>query len=232
MPRVSDAHRRARREQIADAAVRVLRRNGMSDTSIAQISAECELSIGAIYANFENKADLARFVATRLFDWRISELDALTESTAMVTPRDLLAVLLASLADPHRPAPTVILQFWSEASVDDDLRDVLTEQVGRLCARAQQALRPWAEAQIAARARDAAGAESGSGLREESGSGSREVAGEDASEQLALQTAQTCLTMSQGYMANRCLFGWLDADDFLRTAEQALGVPAEIPPLT
>lgn len=217
MPRVSDAHRRARREQIADAAVRVLRRNGMSDTSIAQISAECELSIGAIYANFENKADLARFVATRLFDWRISELDALTESTAIVTPGELLAVLLASLTDPHRPAPTVILQFWSEASVDDDLRDVLTEQVGRLCARAQQALRPWAEAQIAARAATASDA--------------REAAAEDTSEELALRTAQTCLTMSQGFLANRCLFGWLDADDFLRTAVQALGEPAEIPPL-
>ncbi len=154
VPRVSDAHRQARREQIADAAVRVLRRNGMSDTSIAQISAECELSIGAIYANFENKADLARFVATRLFDWRISELDALTRRTAMVTPRDLLAVLLASLADPNRPAPTVILQFWSEASVDEDLRAVLTEQVGRLCASAQHALVPWAAARAAATGSD------------------------------------------------------------------------------
>ena len=168
----------------------------MSDTSIAQISAECELSIGAIYANFENKADLARFVATRLFDWRISELDALTRRTAMVTPRDLLAVLLASLAEANRPAPTVILQFWSEASVDEDLRGVLTEQVGRLCASVQHALGPWAAARAAA-------------------AGSTD---DEASEQLALRTAQTCLTMSQGFLANRCLFGWLDADEFLETA--------------
>ena len=86
MPRVTDAHRQARREQIAEAAVRVLMRNGISDTSIAQISAECRLSIGAIYANFENKADLARYIATRLFAWRIEELDGLPEGGPVRTP--------------------------------------------------------------------------------------------------------------------------------------------------
>jgi AcrR family transcriptional regulator len=194
VPRVTDAHRQARREQIADAAVRVLRRNGISDTSIAQISAECQLSIGAIYANFENKADLARYIATRLFDWRILELDALTDNGTVVTPVDLLGVLLASLSDANRPAPTVILQFWSKASVDDDLREVLTEQVGRLCASAQRALLPWADAQT-----------------------------DGAGEELALRTAQACLTMSQGFLANRCLFGWLDAEQFLDIATHALG---------
>ncbi len=27
--------------------------------------------------------------------------------------------------------------------------------------------------------------------------------------------------MSQGFLANRCLFGWLDADEFLETAALA-----------
>ena len=194
MPRVTDAHRQARREQIAEAAVRVLMRNGISDTSIAQISAECRLSIGAIYANFENKADLARFIATRLFDWRITELEALTDGGSVLTPAELLAVLLTSLSDAGRPAPSVILQFWSKASVDADLREVLAEQVGRLCASVERALRPWADAQT-----------------------------DGAGEELALRTAQACMIMSQGFLANRCLFGWLDAEDFLATATHALG---------
>ena len=163
MPRVTDAHRQARREQIAEAAVRVLMRNGISDTSIAQISAECRLSIGAIYANFENKADLARFIATRLFDWRITELEALTDGGAVLTPAELLAVLLTSLSDANRPAPSVILQFWSKASVDADLREVLAEQVGRLCASVERALRPWADAQTR-RGGGGAGAAHGAGL--------------------------------------------------------------------
>jgi AcrR family transcriptional regulator len=169
-------------------------RNGISDTSIAQISTECRLSIGAIYANFENKADLARFIATRLFDWRITELESVTDGGAVVTPAELLAVLLTSLSDANRPAPSVILQFWSKASVDDDLREVLDEQVGRLCASVERALRPWADAQT-----------------------------DGAGEQLALRTAQACMIMSQGFLANRCLFGWLEAEDFLSAATRALG---------
>jgi AcrR family transcriptional regulator len=60
--------------------------NGISDTSISQISAECQLSIGAIYANFENKADLARYIVTRLFDWRIGELEAAADTESLLTP--------------------------------------------------------------------------------------------------------------------------------------------------
>lgn len=194
MPRVTEAHRQARRDQIADAAVRVLRRNGLSDTSIAQISAECQLSIGAIYANFENKAELARYIASRLFDWRISELEAAVEKGSIVTPEQMLTLLLSSLADENRPAPSVILQFWSKASVDDDLREVLTEQVGRLCASVGTALRPWADA-------------------ETGGDG----------EDLARRTAQTLMIMGQGYLANRCLFGWLSTEDYRTTAVRALG---------
>lgn len=193
MPRVTDAHRQARREQIADAAVRVLVRNGISDASISQISAECQLSIGAIYANFENKADLARYVATRLFDWRVTALEALSDDTAaVVTPTQVLSILLGSLAEENRPAPSAILQFWSKASVDEDLREVLAEQVGRLRAVAERALRLWADAQT-------------------------EGAGPD----LARRAASMCLIMGQGFLANRCLFGWQTAEDFVSTAALA-----------
>lgn len=200
MPRVTDAHRRARRDQIADAAVKVLRRHGITDTSIAQISAECQLSIGAIYANFENKADLARYIATRLFDWRISELEAAVKTGSIITPADMLALLLSSVAEEHRPAPSVILQFWSNASVDEDLREVLAEQVGRLCASVETALRPWADTATG---------------------GAAEGAGQ-AAEDLARRTAQTLMIMGQGYLANSCLFGWQSAEDYRTTAIQAL----------
>lgn len=188
MPRVTDAHRQARRDQIAEAAVRVLVRNGISEASISQISAECQLSIGAIYANFENKADLARYVATRLFDWRITSLESLTDADAALSPTEVLAILLGSLAEDHRPDPSVILRFWSKASVDHEMREVLVEQVSRLRDVVEQALRPWAEAQA-------------------------DGAGQD----LARKAADTCLIMSQGFLANRCLLGWQSAEDFVGT---------------
>ncbi len=145
MPRVTDAHRQARRDQIAQAALRVLKRNGVSDTSLAQIADECGLSIGAIYVNFENKADLARYIATRLFAWRIEELDGLAEGGAVRTPAELMRPLLASMFDENRPPLPVILQFWSEALVDPELHAVLTEQVDALRGSLERALRPWAD---------------------------------------------------------------------------------------
>jgi AcrR family transcriptional regulator len=194
MPRVTDAHRQARRDQIAEAALRVLKRNGVSDTTIAEIAEECGLSIGAIYVNFENKADLARYLAGRLFAWRITELDALAETGAVHTPVELMRPLLASMFEENRPPLPVILQFWSEALVDPDLHAVLVEQVGGLRASLERALRPWAD-------------------QRRGGDGTA----------LAARVASACLIMCQGFLANRCLLGWLSAEEYLEAITTALG---------
>lgn len=198
MPRVTDAHRQARREQIADAALRVLGRNGIADTSIAQIADECGLSTGAIYVNFANKADLARYVAGRLFAWRIEELDRRTETGEVHRPIDLLRTLLSSMFDQNRPPLPVVLQFWSEALVEPDLHDVLVEQVDALRAGLERALRPWAERQCSDQP-------------------------DDDPTALATRTAQTCMIMAQGFMANRCLFNWLSPEDYLAGISAAFG---------
>jgi AcrR family transcriptional regulator len=193
MPRVTDAHRQARRDQIAQAALRVLKRNGVADTSIAQIADECGLSIGAIYVNFENKADLARYIAGRLFAWRIEELDTLAEGGAVRTPVELMRPLLASMFDQNRPPLPVILQFWSEALVDPELHAVLVEQVDALRGSLERALRPWADHQC----------------------------GDGAT--LASKVAKTCLAMGQGFLANRTLFGWMSAEEYLDGVTAAFG---------
>ncbi|GAA3631686.1 TetR/AcrR family transcriptional regulator [Microlunatus ginsengisoli] len=198
MPRVTDAHRQARRDQIADAALRVLKRNGISDTSIAEIAEECGLSIGAIYVNFENKAALARYLANRLFAWRIEGLETLAASEGVHTPAELMRPLLASMFDENRPPLPVILQFWSEAIVDDDLHAVLVEQIEKLRASLERALRPWADA--------AAGGDGG---------------------ELATRVAGACLIMCQGFLANRCLLGWMSAEEYLDAVTTALGAGAD-----
>ena len=52
MPKVSDAHRAARRRQILDAARRRFVRNGFHATSMQDIFAEAGLSAGAVYRYF------------------------------------------------------------------------------------------------------------------------------------------------------------------------------------
>lgn len=144
MPRVSDAHRAARREQIAEAALQVLARKG-SDTSIAEIVAECGLSAGAIYGNFENKADLARYIADQLLHRRIGGLDNAVADGAVRTPVEVLRLFMSL-----RRAPkdlSVLLQFWGEATVDPYLHDVFRQKADKLRDAFGRALEPWAAAQ-------------------------------------------------------------------------------------
>ena len=193
MPRVSDAHRAARREQIAEAALQVLARKG-SETSIAEIVAECGLSAGAIYGNFENKADLARYIAGQLLHRKIGTLDDAVRDGAVRTPVEVLRLFMSL----RRQAPdlSVLLQFWGEATVDADLHAIMESRATEFRDAIARALRPWAETQP------------------EAGS----PGGADA---LALRSSEVCLAMVQGWFANTALFGWLTGEEFLDGAERA-----------
>ena len=192
MPRVSDAHRAARREQIAEAALQVLARKG-SETSIAEIVAECGLSAGAIYGNFENKADLARYIAGQLLHRKIGTLDEAVSDGAVRTPAEVLRLFMSF----RREAPdlSVLLQFWGEATVDTELHAIMESRATEFRDAIVRALRPWAETQP------------------EAASGGAEA--------LALRSAEVCLAMVQGWFANTALFGWLTGEEFLDGAERA-----------
>jgi AcrR family transcriptional regulator len=70
VPRVSQRHRDARRQQIVDAARRCFTRNGFQATSMQDIFAESGLSAGAVYGYFASKDDLvAAIVEEELPRW-------------------------------------------------------------------------------------------------------------------------------------------------------------------
>jgi AcrR family transcriptional regulator len=144
MPRVSDAHRAARREQIAEAALRVLARYG-SDASISQIVAECGLSAGAIYGNFENKADLARYIAGQLLHRRIGTLDDAVSDGQVRAPVDVLRLFMSLQRAPKDLS--VLLQLWGEATVDPDLHEVFRRRADELREAFARALEPWVAVQ-------------------------------------------------------------------------------------
>jgi AcrR family transcriptional regulator len=190
VPKVTEVHRQARRDEIAEAALRVLLRNGVADTSIAQIVEESGLSAGAIYVNFENKAELARYIASRLLSWRIDAIEDLAHQAIICAPADAMRVLLGTL-DGRPPLP-VMLQFWGEATVNPNLHAVLASQLEAMRAAMEHALQRWADQQV------------------------------DGGPELAAQAAQVCIIMCQGFLANRCLFGWLTVEEYLDTATRAL----------
>ena len=91
------------------------------------------------------------------------------------------------------PDLSVLLQFWGEATVDPDLRKVFHERAEELRLAFERALEPWAAAQP------------------------------DNDDELTFRTAQLCVVMCQGYLANSALFGWMTGEEYLDAAERAFG---------
>src|SRR3954447_6566403 len=152
MPKVSEQYRQARRAEIARAALRVLDRKGVHDTSIADIVAESGLSTGAIYSHFTNKGELARYIVS---EFMLPPLDAMASATEVRTPRQIIELMLTAISE-NGISPAVILQFWGEGSVPDDIRDELMRTVVRLRAALAAALLPWAREHTASDAEAAA----------------------------------------------------------------------------
>lgn len=57
-PKVSDAHKENRREQILEAAGRCFARKGYTETTMQEIFREAELSAGAVYNYFPSKLEI------------------------------------------------------------------------------------------------------------------------------------------------------------------------------
>ena len=194
MPKVSEEYREARREEIAQAALRVLERNGVRDTSIADIVAESGLSTGAIYSHFTNKGELARYVVGRYLLPRVDALEEAGQRGQLVTPRQAVQGMLSMFAEVGL-SPSLILQFWGEAMVEPGVHDEMLRTAGRLRASLALAIGPWAR--------------------------SRTTDETDATA-LAAETARSIAALAQGYIAHSAVFGPRTVDDYLESTAAVL----------
>jgi AcrR family transcriptional regulator len=191
---VTAAYRQNRRDEIALAAVRCLQHRGLADTSIADIVAESGLSTGAIYANFKNKAELARYVANYLLTRQLDEFEARLTDGRLYTPGDVLNLFLTVLVEDDFPRD-VLVQFWGAATTDADLRAVVDGAARTLEGSLTVAIDRWA-ATHANRVRDR--------------------------NALAQRVARVLVVLLQGYMVNSALIGQLSSVDFVDTVVVAL----------
>ena len=67
MPKVTEAHRESRREQILIAAWKCFSRKGFHSTSMADVIKEAGLSAGAVYLYFRSKDEIIVAVGTQVF---------------------------------------------------------------------------------------------------------------------------------------------------------------------
>ena len=186
MPKVSEAYREARRDEIARAAIQRLSKQGFSGTSMSDIIDESGMSAGAIYSHFASKAEIAQHVARMVVGTRAEELVALARaSDPPLGPVQIISYVLEAtrLMGIQR---VMLLQVWAEATVDPELRAIIDETVGRLRAAYGDAIAPW----LRARGRQT-----------------------DAATIRAL--ADTMVAVSQGFVVNSALFGRDDPQGYL-----------------
>lgn len=139
MPKVSEAHRTARREQIIDAAMTRFAANGFQATGMAEIIAAAGLSAGAVYRYFKSKDDLIEAIADRVLGQVAARFDRALAEDADLEPADAVRLAVETLEEVASSGPVdfgrVAIQAWAEA-----LRN---ERVGAVAAGAYTTIRGY-----------------------------------------------------------------------------------------
>lgn len=151
MPKVSEAHSTARRQQIIDAAYRCFARKGFHQATMRDIYEEARLSPGAVYHYFPSKDAIIQ--ASFEFDYERS-LALLEAATASDDPLSALTELIGFFfrgleGAAELGAGRVNVQGWGEALVNPPLRESLQRVMGQyLAALSQLARRAQAVGQL------------------------------------------------------------------------------------
>jgi AcrR family transcriptional regulator len=149
MPRVSDDHLAARRQQILDAAWRCFARNGFHATSMQDVFTESGLSAGAVYRYFRSKSELIRATAESAFAMIDSLFDRLRATETLPPPAEAVRMMteqVVHIAETgHTDRTRIALMVWAEAlrdpAVDDLVQSVLPpvrDRISELAVRWQR----------------------------------------------------------------------------------------------
>jgi DNA-binding transcriptional regulator YbjK len=130
MPKVVDHEER--RSQLADAALRLVARGGVSALTNRAVAAESGWSTGVVNHYFDTAADLQHAALRRAAELQGVEYDRIR--AALPDPRDRLAELTRSVlpVDERRLALTrIFLAFYAEAATVEAAREELCGYLGR-----------------------------------------------------------------------------------------------------
>lgn len=147
MPRVSEAHLAARRQQILDAAQACFIRNGFHAASMQDVIAEAGLSVGAVYRYFKSKNDLVEAIAEQYS----SRIGTALEAVLAEPGRPLVDVMQAAVeivdgaTGPDGPLRLAV-QVWAEALRDERIGATAAKVYGRFRGNFVQAARHATEA--------------------------------------------------------------------------------------
>jgi TetR/AcrR family transcriptional regulator, transcriptional repressor of aconitase len=147
MPKVTEAYREARRDEIIAAALRCFSTKGFQRTSMADIIADSGLSAGAIYGHFAGKKDLVAAVAARVLEDRRGDLRARRREGPPLSPGQVAATLIDGMR--REPFSGLLVQLWAEASIDEDMRVAVRDTYREIRSTIEAAFAEWAAAEPA-----------------------------------------------------------------------------------
>jgi AcrR family transcriptional regulator len=133
MPKVSQAHKDARRQQILSAATRCVATQGFHRTTMADVIREADLSAGAVYGYFKSKTELIRAIADSALGPAAEKLEQLAAGDVPITPARILEEFMASALHTYGDrSPQVAVQVWAEAARDPEVASMASERISAL----------------------------------------------------------------------------------------------------
>lgn len=195
MPRVSDAHRASRRDQILDAAIGCFTRQGFQATTMADIIDASGLSAGAIYGYFAGKQELAVAAARRAIAGRVGDVARSAGERPLGPAATLRAVADGFARDGIEVR--LVVQLWGEAATDPAFLGVATGAFAELAEAFAAGLARWAQVER--------------GMPEEE------------ARDWAAATLPIMLAFGQGLIVQSALFPGFDRERYLAAVERVLG---------
>ena len=130
MPKMSDAHLEARRQQILDAAEACFSRQGFHHTSMQTICSEAGLSPGAVYRYFSSKEDIIAASCQACQQANLDFIQSVTAGSngAIEMLDQLIDLGFGHLADPESIDHILMnIQLWAEAQRSPEIMDAYRE---------------------------------------------------------------------------------------------------------
>ncbi len=110
------------REALVGAAADVFQRRGFQAATLREIAAKVEMTTGAVYSNFDGKADLFLAVLEEKLDPRLATMYEAARTAPLngVGPR--VGEEFAVYLEERRRWLILLIEFWAEAARDPKLR--------------------------------------------------------------------------------------------------------------
>ncbi len=130
MPKVSAAHREARRRQILEAATVRAARDGFHGMTMGDLIQEAGLSAGAVYGYFPSKTALIRSICDEALGFTAHRLEELAARDGILAMPVVLSEFLGAAMQTHGDnSPRIAVQVWAEAGRDAEVAAMAAERL-------------------------------------------------------------------------------------------------------